>query len=339
MELAQKRAPDVVLLNKLEDLFLPVPFDHKGHAEMAGMTQGCAVCHHHTPAGMEHPACQSCHEVAPVRADLRKPGLKGAYHRQCLSCHREWSHETTCGVCHPPKIGRGGRSRVTTRPTQDDIVGAIHPPIPAPDVEIYQTKHGYRPGTKVIFRHKEHVHRFGLKCVECHHEDNCLRCHQKGKKQPQRVKTREERHSPCARCHDIEDPEGCDRCHRLEGEPAPPPFDHASTGWPLDAYHKDVSCRACHLAVPFIKADRDCNACHGTWDIDSFDHAVTGQQLDGNHRDIDCEECHAGRKFDQPTKCDECHDEEEVAFPSKRPGPSSGVREPRPGKGESAKGR
>ncbi len=331
-EEAQKRSPNVVILNQLEDLYLPVPFDHKGHAEMAEMTQGCVVCHHFTPEGTPHPACRSCHEVSPMRADMRKPSLKAAYHRQCLSCHREWSHETACEVCHPPKAGRGGRSLVTTRPSKDDIVGTMHPPIPEPDVEIYQTKHKHRAGTKVIFRHKEHVHRFGFKCVECHREDNCLRCHEEGKKHAQRVKTLEEHHNPCAHCHDMESPERCGHCHWEEGTPEPPRFDHANTRWPLGRYHEDKSCRACHTAVRFVKLDRDCNTCHSGWEPGTFDHVVTGQRLNETHAEISCEDCHVDRKFDSPPRCDECHDEEEgIVFPAKRPGPSTGAERQQPG--------
>lgn len=321
-ELARrKRGPDVVILDELEDLYLPVPFDHKGHADMAEMTRGCVVCHHYTPAGRTvHPACKSCHEVSPVREDMRKPSLKAAYHRQCLNCHREWSHETACEICHAPKAGRAaaGAQRM---PTKDDIMGQMHPPIPQPDVEIYQTKHRYRAGTKVVFRHKEHIRRFGFKCAECHHEDSCSRCHEEGKPTTQRVKTLEEHHNPCAHCHDMESPERCDHCHYLEGEPEPPRFDHASTGWPLGRYHEDKGCRACHVAVRFVKLDRDCNTCHGDWEPDTFDHKITGQVLDENHAEVDCEECHIDRKFDRPPRCDECHDEDEgIAFPKKRPG-------------------
>ncbi len=318
-------------------MYLPVPFDHRGHAEMAEMTIGCAVCHHYTPEGMEHPACKSCHEMSPGGIDIRKPGLKGAYHRQCLSCHREWSHATACETCHQPKVGRASRGNTIETQTKDDIMGQVHPPIPKPDRKIYQTKYQYVAGTNVIFRHKEHTHRYGLRCAECHHEDNCPRCHEAGKSEAKRVKTLEEHHDPCARCHDMESPEGCDDCHRLEGEPAPTAFDHASTGWPLDAYHEDKSCRACHVAIPFGRLNKDCNTCHSTWGPDSFNHAVTGQQLDENHREIDCAECHTDRKFGQPPTCDECHDEE--VFPDKRPGPPSGAERRRAIKNESAKGR
>jgi hypothetical protein len=325
-EEAEKRAPDLVILNELEALYLPVPFDHRGHAEMAEMTQGCVVCHHHTPEGAEHPACKSCHEVSPVREDMRKPSLKAAYHRQCLSCHREWSHETACGVCHPPKAGLGGRNPRMGIPSKDDIIGTMHPPIPEPDVEIYETKHLFRAGTNVVFRHKEHIHRFGFRCVECHREDNCLRCHEEGREHTQEVKTLEEHHNPCVTCHDVVDPEKCGHCHYEEGKPEPPRFDHANTGWPLDRYHKQKGCRDCHVAVRFVKLDRECNSCHSDWEPDSFDHAVTGQLLDSNHEDIDCADCHADRKFDSPPRCDECHEEEEgIVYPAKRPGPLTGA--------------
>ena len=47
--------------------------------------------------------CSSCHESSRKREDVSIPDLKGAYHRQCMDCHREWSHETGCNSCHTPK--------------------------------------------------------------------------------------------------------------------------------------------------------------------------------------------------------------------------------------------
>ena len=325
-QLADGTPPDVVILNELEDLYLPVPFDHKGHADMAQMTQGCAVCHHYTPEGATYPACKSCHEVAPERRDIRRPGLKGAYHRQCMSCHREWSHTTACGICHPPKAGLGQSAEALRTPTPDDIVGRLHPPIPEPDTEIYQTAYQATQGTKVIFRHKEHTHRFGLKCVECHREDNCLRCHEEGRKHEQRTKSLDEHHQPCFSCHQGAT---CDRCHWEQDRPKPGPFDHTSTGWPLERYHGDVGCRDCHSAVPFIARDRNCQVCHQTWAPGVFDHGITGQPLNEAHAEFDCVSCHIDRRFDLPPTCDECHDEDEdIAFPARRPGPEPTDQEP-----------
>ncbi|HUU86066.1 MAG TPA: cytochrome c3 family protein [Phycisphaerae bacterium] len=331
-EFAQKVGPDVVILDELEDLFLPVPFDHKGHAEMAEMTNGCRVCHHYTPEGMTHPACKSCHEKALVRDDMRKPALKGAYHRQCMSCHREWAGNDKCAWCHPPKTGSRGPNHTAQRaPTVHDILGTMHPPIPEPDTEIYQPSVKPSVGTHVIFRHKDHIHRFGLKCAECHQEDNCGRCHEEGRKHEQRRRTLADHHRPCDRCHAEDVAEGgrCKYCHWTEGEPRPPTFDHATTGWPLSRYHLDKSCRGCHKTVPYRKLDRDCNKCHGGWDPDTFDHAVTGQALNETHAEIDCGDCHAGRKFDRPPTCEECHDPDDgITFPAKRPGPALGTKSP-----------
>ena len=38
----------------------------------------------------------SVYDIGVENADLRMPNLKGAYHRQCLNCHRDWAHENEC---------------------------------------------------------------------------------------------------------------------------------------------------------------------------------------------------------------------------------------------------
>jgi Ni/Fe-hydrogenase subunit HybB-like protein len=317
-EFSAKHGPRIVILDELEDIYLPVPFDHEGHANMARMAGGCALCHHYTPEGLEHPACKTCHEAAAGQGDIRKPGLKGAYHRQCMSCHREWSGEARCGACHQPKAGASHGAAAQPLPTPDDLIGRMHPPIPEPDVEVYRTEREGYPPTKVMFRHKEHVHGYGLRCAECHREDNCNRCHEPGKEHRQKVRSLGEHHKPCFECHRNH---SCDRCHFEEGQAPPPPFDHSRTGWPLRSYHREKSCRACHPKVPFTKLDPNCHSCHQGWTNANFDHAVTGQQLDEIHGRLDCGDCHADRAFDRPPACDQCHEPEEgIIFPAKRPG-------------------
>ncbi|KAA3635959.1 MAG: hypothetical protein DWP97_03760, partial [Calditrichaeota bacterium] len=88
-----KDAPDTFLIKEIADLYQPVKFNHKLHADMAQMGTSCATCHHYSPAD-RIPPCKECHPAGKDPANLRQPSLKGAYHRQCLSCHREWSHET-----------------------------------------------------------------------------------------------------------------------------------------------------------------------------------------------------------------------------------------------------
>lgn len=319
---SDERGPDVLILDQLAGAYLPVPFDHKGHANMAKMTEGCATCHHFTPKGERPPPCRTCHDVNSSGTDIYKPGLKGAYHQQCMNCHRNWIDETDCGICH---VGSKRGTATDPQATRDDMMGRSHPPIPEPSGNFYQGPMSTEAETPVVFRHQEHVQRFGLNCVECHHEPSCTRCHTR-KTRPAEFDTRLQHHQRCLRCHKS-DMDGskkearCERCHWQAGQPTPQRFDHADTGWPLKRYHTAVSCRACHTAVPFTQAARDCKACHAGWDPNSFDHAVTGQLLDENHAEQDCSDCHQGGKYDKPPTCDDCHDEEdEVVFPAKRPG-------------------
>ncbi len=313
------RGPRIVILDELENTYLPVPFDHAGHANMADMAGGCSKCHHYTPEGQEHPACKSCHSTQSGEGTIDKPGLKGAYHRQCLSCHREWSGDTGCVACHQPKARGGDTPAIAETPSVDDIVGRMHPPIPEPIEEHYTTKTGPdETTTHVLFRHKEHIDRYGLRCAECHHEDNCSRCHGEGKKHEQQVRTFDQHHKPCLECHRNDT---CDRCHYPKGASAPPPFDHATTGWPMNRFHQAASCRACHVATPFAKRDRSCMACHSNWKAGEFNHTITGQSLDETHASLDCENCHANLRFDAPPGCGDCHEADEgIAFPTKRPG-------------------
>ncbi|QGY40355.1 cytochrome c class III [Pseudodesulfovibrio cashew] len=66
----------------------------------------CGACHHNSPATLTPPKCSSCHAVA---TDLvsGKPGLKAAYHGQCMRCHTEMKLEkpaaTNCVACHEKK--------------------------------------------------------------------------------------------------------------------------------------------------------------------------------------------------------------------------------------------
>ena len=324
-ELASKQGPDFILLDMIkseeegEDRFGPVPFDHQGHAEWAGISGGCTMCHHYTPEGAAHPACRTCHLPLVRRSDITKPGLKGAYHRQCMGCHREWSQNTRCVACHIKMVGE--ERGVITR---EEALGHMGAPIPEPGTEIYELKSESAPGKKAIFRHNEHTHRFDLKCAECHQQDNCARCHGGGEKLTREVRSPgEDHHRDCVSCHRADVGAGgkCDRCHWKAGQSEPAPFRHVSTGWPLNRYHKDKSCRGCHKVIPFVGPNRDCNACHSDWEPDSFSHAVTGQVLDENHIENDCADCHAERRFDRPPSCEECHEEDEgISFPARRPG-------------------
>jgi len=117
-------APDSVEIDSLKNLYTAVQFDHAAHLDMAE----CADCHHHTTgSGPAAPTCARCHDGTeetdsvscsdchaaepfihenliklenPEIFHVDKPGLKGAYHINCLGCHQEVDGPTGCQDCH-----------------------------------------------------------------------------------------------------------------------------------------------------------------------------------------------------------------------------------------------
>lgn len=275
--------PDVVILRELEEAYEPVPFDHLTHAKMAQMWNGCVTCHHRPPRrtvqvvngttmtvvlpveqdeSAEIPACKSCHPVSPAEPDIHMPSLKAAYHRQCLNCHKEWMHENACVICHEPK---GGRQRTQGPPMPDDIVGRMHPPIPEPEDVVYKTRFTPADGGNVLFRHRGHTTDFGIRCVDCHHQDNCSHCHgptgdTTAQKPLHPGMTWDESHGPCMGCHSQA---RCRHCHYRDDQAPPRPFDHTTTGQTLDKDHIDLACSQCHLSLEFeitpTCGDADCH--------------------------------------------------------------------------------
>lgn len=289
-------APDNLKIDIISDLYQAVIFNHKLHADMAQMGSGCETCHHYSPKG-KIPACGECHGSEKNPNNLRQPSLKGAYHRQCLSCHREWSHDTKCIVCHLPSSD----NIMSAEYDSTDILGISHPKISAPSRKVYHTS--YEDGDIVTFYHSEHIERFDLKCVDCHKQENCDYCHSL-EKSSHVAKTEEEVHALCNDCHKRDN---CDRCHDAVERP---PFDHASTGWKLSKYHNHLECRNCHPTGKRITTmNANCENCHGGWAQGKFRHEVTGLHLDETHSDFDCEDCHIDLKYHDTPSCDNCHDD------------------------------
>ena len=318
-----EEGPEVVIIDELSDisdLYVPVVFSHKLHAEMSELSGGCSICHHRNPPEAKRIlTCKECHEPTPIKADLSKMGLKGAYHRQCLGCHREWSHTTECAVCHALKSTEDTK---VASVDSSDIMGTKHPPIPEPGKIIYETD--YKKGKLVTFYHDEHTKLFGIKCADCHQKESCNKCHDLSKPTlaeqiassgPIKVdKSVEEQHQPCFSCHQNEK---CSKCH---GNKSKKRFDHAlSANWPLKHYHKKIACTRCHgEKTEFTKLNKKCSKCHKVWNSENFNHKVTGLILDENHIENDCEDCHAGRNYMKKPTCDNCHDD--ISYPKSKPG-------------------
>lgn len=68
----------------------------------------CQACHHNTPAGSKKPPkCVNCHGKPFDEKQPARPGLKAAYHGQCMSCHKSMALKkplnTDCVGCHKEK--------------------------------------------------------------------------------------------------------------------------------------------------------------------------------------------------------------------------------------------
>jgi len=112
--------PEKLIIGGLSDKYEPVEFPHrkivktlfkniKG-SKLAGsfhMDRGtlCQGCHHNSPVTKKPSTCTSCHLKPFNRNDMMKPGILGAYHRQCMGCHAEMKLEKPAGCtgCHEEK--------------------------------------------------------------------------------------------------------------------------------------------------------------------------------------------------------------------------------------------
>jgi hypothetical protein len=306
--------PEIVSLDKLSDKYMPVTFSHRIHSQMSQMSGSCRGCHHYNTAGPILP-CVDCHSVERKRDDLSKPDLQAAYHRQCITCHKEWSHSTDCNFCHAPK----GSADLTAQKEETKIKGKDHPKVEQPKKLIFETN--YQKGKIVTFYHDEHINLFGIDCVSCHQKENCTRCHDKeinlkviSSSLPIKIqKSQTEHHQPCFKCHADDQ---CSKCHlNKTGEP----FNHKiAAGWELNRFHEKLECVKCHTNNNFTKLDNTCTSCHKNFKADLFEHSVTGLKLDEIHSELECSDCHIDNNFAIAPSCNNCHDNKR--FPKDRPG-------------------
>lgn len=118
--------PEQVSLDSLAKLFEGVEFDHAMHTDLG---EDCSACHHHaTGTGttdercischadsneVASVGCRSCHVAEPFSAEhinrkalnlyqyhVDMPGLKAAYHWNCIGCHEAMDGPTGCQDCH-----------------------------------------------------------------------------------------------------------------------------------------------------------------------------------------------------------------------------------------------
>lgn len=114
--------PKKVVIKALENQYEPVELEHlkiinylkkniknSSLASYFHMTEAslCQGCHHNSPGAVTPPKCGSCHGKAFNEKNLAMPGLKGAYHRQCMGCHDQMEmakpDKLECASCHIEK--------------------------------------------------------------------------------------------------------------------------------------------------------------------------------------------------------------------------------------------
>ena len=311
VDLSPGEGPSVITIDKFKkqtDVYAPVIFTHRLHAEMSGMSGGCKMCHHYNPPGLVI-GCSDCHELVRKRPDVSKPDLKGAYHRQCMQCHRAWSGKAECESCH---VLNNSNKKIQEKNISDLAKKIVHPNIVTPSIIKFDTPKA--SGKIVTFYHSQHLDLFGLECQNCHSHESCLKCHNQNKTTAVKTKSTEQKHTICSNCHDTK--ANCVSCHAnvvKEG------FNHKElTGFDNSKFHSKLSCNRCHVNKGVFKGlTGDCINCHGKWSHENFQHKVTGLILDEAHLTLECKDCHQEKNYSKPI-CNNCH--EDKSFPKNLPG-------------------
>lgn len=312
---ATAQLPGVVMLDRVPGCYGAVRFDHAGHVKMTAISSDCRTCHHELPeradaVGPVAPrACRDCHDASSEITKQDRPSLRGAYHRQCLSCHKDWGHENACGFCHASSatalapsmhVAQLPASRAATHPTY-----------------VYRTGHKVLP--VVTFHHDDHSQRYGLQCAECHAGSTCGSCHGGNIERPP-----VNRQQSCYSCHGES---RCVTCHSF-GERGK--FEHAArTGWYLRPGHASLACKECHLhpRTPERPDPQACKTCHAKrWGGTDFEHARTGVSLYGDHALFTCLDCHRGGDPSMLAVCSSCHVERPKAGERRVGGETGGER-------------
>lgn len=309
-----EEGPDVVMLNPKGNQYGEVVFSHKIHAQMSDISLDCDGCHHYNTSG-PIVKCEKCHEQKRNRKEISRPDLKGALHRQCYTCHRQWNHSNDCSYCHLPKKDD---SPEKLKAKTELMKGKSHPEYDAQPKIVYETN--YPKGKVVTFFHDEHVESFGLTCKTCHKNDNCTKCHDlditydKPRKHDMKGKSHEVVHQNCNSCHKDN---SCDKCH---GTGEKEKFNHKkATGFDLAPNHTKATCSQCHKKTnPMDKPSKSCTSCHKDFVEGKFNHDKTGLRLNELHKDLECSNCHQKNNFSATPVCGDCH--EGYSYPKQKPG-------------------
>ena len=201
---AARHAPASIRIDYLTGIYDPVHFDHTLHATMPDTA--CTRCHHHS-SQPPYPACKQCHAASGSDAETGVVNLRGAFHRQCLGCHRELNTSSSCETCHRVKPDQ---TMPSTPQQADEVAGTI-------------------PFDHSNTRFPLKAYHRAVPCIECHRRasnhhsvpTNCEQCHPvwpEGFRHEITGIKLDEMHGSlqCAECHTggrMAEPPRCDACH------------------------------------------------------------------------------------------------------------------------------
>ena len=111
--------PEKVIINSMVNEFEASEMPHRKivlkmaenmkNSKMSGVFHSdpgtlCQACHHNSPASKKPPKCVNCHGKPFDEKSPSRPGLKAAYHGQCMGCHTSMALKkplnTDCAGCH-----------------------------------------------------------------------------------------------------------------------------------------------------------------------------------------------------------------------------------------------
>lgn len=203
--------PAEAILYHLTETYQPVRFSHALHTALA---PDCGACHHHHSELEPTPPCRECH--GRQSGSLERPGLKGAYHRLCMQCHREaGSGPLECESCHDRRATAAG-------PAEREALARDAAP------KIVLLGHLAKEHPAVRFDHEVHVD-MADRCRDCHHHQGeveqtppCRECHSLHQTYDCQPVLREAYHQQCLACHrSMKGSEACSDCHPATPTSAP----------------------------------------------------------------------------------------------------------------------
>ena len=199
-----QQGPEQAVLYHLVSQYEPALFNHRGHLSYAA---NCTDCHHHAKSVEDFPPCRECHGVA--FKDISRPGLKGAYHRQCMNCHRQLgSGPLGCVDCHKQRSDKDDAAKLAkNNAPQKASLGHLAKEYPP-----------------VVFNHKLHED-VSDNCATCHHKPGeveltapCRECHgDQAKPGVKQLGLKDAYHKQCLSCHQHmggDAPQQCAGCHK-----------------------------------------------------------------------------------------------------------------------------